>query len=107
MPSKLDLSTPEECANFIAAYPTVKGRRLAKILGIAGKGSSRLADAVSCLAWNAHVAHTCKKRGDALGARIYGHSAAICLENIAASPLAESLAQAVKLPHANTYQTLV
>jgi hypothetical protein len=55
----IDLSTPQGVQQFIDTYSTVRGRRLANRLGLAGKGSQRLANAVSSFVWNAQAIKYC------------------------------------------------
>ena len=65
----IDLSTPQGVEQFIDKYETMRGQRLANRLGLAGKGSQRLADAVSSFAWNAAALKYCS--GSEAGQRIY------------------------------------
>jgi hypothetical protein len=62
---KLDLNLDDavECEQFLAQYGTTKGRRLANLLGLSGRGSARLASALSNYAWNAHTARVCRESG--------------------------------------------
>lgn len=55
----IDLSTPQGVQQFINTYSTMRGQRLANRLGLAGKGSQRLANAVSSFVWNAQALKYC------------------------------------------------
>jgi hypothetical protein len=58
-----NLDCPNEVENFISEYKTLKGRRLANLLGMNGRGSVRNADSLSCYAWNKLTAMNLRKRG--------------------------------------------
>jgi hypothetical protein len=55
----IDLSTPQGVQQFIGIYSTMRGQRLANRLGLAGKGSQRLANAVWSFVWNAQAIKYC------------------------------------------------
>lgn len=52
----LNLDDEVECINFLETYGTLKGRILANRLGFSGKGSSKVATALSNYAWNKKTA---------------------------------------------------
>ena len=60
---ELNLDTVDEAENFINKYNTSKGRSLANKLKLKGKGSSKLATALSNYAWNTYTAQRCRLQG--------------------------------------------
>lgn len=52
----INLDDETECREFIEKHGTTKGRRLANLLGLKGEGSTDLATALSCYAWNKFTA---------------------------------------------------
>lgn len=65
MKFKLDINLDDEaeCKKFIAVYGSLRRRKLANLLGIAGTGSSKLATAFSNFAWNRATAFDMRRKG--------------------------------------------
>jgi hypothetical protein len=75
----LDLTTREGIDRFTDLFGTSRGRWLANRLNLAGRGSERLAGAISGLAWNAKALKACKSEH---AKNIYLHCCACCVEEI-------------------------
>ena len=60
---ELNLDAYGEAELFINNYSTTRGRRLANLLGLSGKGSATLASAISNYAWNTFTAQRCRVQG--------------------------------------------
>lgn len=67
----MNLDDAEERKAFISQFGTLKGRSLANRLRLKGKGAARLATAISCYAWNAETAFSCRLRGEMDAALMY------------------------------------
>ena len=61
---EINLDEPGASTGFCAMYGTTQGRRLANLLGLSGKGSSKAATALSCYAWNKHTAEKLRLAGN-------------------------------------------
>lgn len=99
----IDLSTSDGLQQYIGLYKTLRGRSLASRLGLAGKGSEALANAVSCFVWNARaleVSITDQAKS------VYSDICRMALEDILASPLYASLNSVFKFPPLNRYKRL-
>lgn len=68
---KLNLDDENEVATFISEFGTTKGLRLAKMLGICGKGAKSKANSLSNYAWNKHTAIQLRKAGKIENAQTY------------------------------------
>jgi hypothetical protein len=60
---EMNLDDEQEVEKFIETYGTNKGRLLANHFGLSGKGSTKLATALSCYAWNKHTAIMLRRNG--------------------------------------------
>jgi hypothetical protein len=60
---ELNLDCPNTVESFIKRHFTIKGRRLANILGLKGKGSTKCADLISGYVWNKYTAMLMRKQG--------------------------------------------
>lgn len=61
---EINLDDIQETKEFIQKNGTLKGRALAKKLGLSGEGSAKLASAFSNYAWNKNTAIDCRKNGN-------------------------------------------
>ncbi len=59
----LNLDDEPTVRDFISTYGTKNGIRLANLLGIKGKGSKKIANNLSCYAWNKFTAINCRLQG--------------------------------------------
>ena len=60
---EINLVDEHEVEKFIESFGTNKGRLLANYFGLSGKGSTKLATALSCYAWNKYTAIGVRKKG--------------------------------------------
>jgi hypothetical protein len=62
----INLDDEQEARDFTLTHGACSGsgRRVARALGLSGKGSSRLAKSLLCYAWNKVTAIECRNRGD-------------------------------------------
>jgi hypothetical protein len=60
---ELNLDDEQEVEEFINNHGTRKGRLLANRLGLRGKGSTKLATALSNYVWNKHTAMALRRDG--------------------------------------------
>lgn len=67
----INLDDESEVQDFITKHGTMKGRALANRLGLTGKGSIRVATALSCYVWNKTTAISLRKQGNINRARYY------------------------------------
>mgnify|MGYP003493427617 FL=1 len=68
---QFNLDDQAERSAFLERFGTMTGRALANRLGLRGKGSTSVARALSCFAWNAETAAQCRRRGDVAVAQQY------------------------------------
>lgn len=59
----LNLDDPQECRQFIEKHATLRGRVLARRLGLTGRGSARLASHLSNFVWNKSTAMDLRAAG--------------------------------------------
>ena len=71
MNSIINLDDENEVAEFIEKYKTTKGRRLANLLGLRGKGCVKVANNISCYAWNKFTAIGLRELGKIEKAQMY------------------------------------
>jgi hypothetical protein len=70
-PDSLNLDDETTVETWIAHFGTLRGRRLANLLGFTGTGAVSRANALSNYAWNKSTAISCRKRGDIATAQSY------------------------------------
>jgi len=66
-----NLDCPNEVEDFIKEYSTIRGKRLANMLGYKGRGSVIKANYLSSYAWNKWTAMGLRKRGEIRQAASY------------------------------------
>lgn len=67
----VNLDCENTVAEWIKAFGTMSGRRLANHLGLSGRGSAKAASSLSNYAWNKSTAIDCRRRGQIASALQY------------------------------------
>jgi len=67
----INLDDESEVESFIANYGNIRGKKLANLLGLVGKGGVKLANSFSNYAWNKLTAISLRKNGNISNAMVY------------------------------------